>query len=346
MTPEFPALYGMRLLAGRLLSEDRAEDASKLPVVRDVLINATAARRLGLSPVQAVGIRLRGLGDGTTVVGVLSDANLRGVQDALEPMIFWFAPSDGFKMTDLSVRIRMDRVAQTLSFIDRTWQQFQPGAAIQRRFVSQTFDDFFRAADREGTLLGCFVAIAIFIACLGLFGLAVFTAERRTKEIGVRKVVGARTSQIVWLMLWRISIPVLTANLLAWPLAYYLSASVARGLRVSGPPQSALLSGHRCSRATDRLGDGVCNHLAPGAHQSGTRAALRVRTLVLRIRDERRHVVVQLLQRRQRGHRPCARTRSSDTRCSPAASSAWAVAPSRTCPRRRASPGRSSRRSA
>lgn len=221
MTPEFPALYGMRLLAGRLLSEDRAEDASKLPVVRDVLINATAARRLGLSPVQAVGIRLRGLGDGTTVVGVLSDANLRGVQDALEPMIFWFAPSDGFKMTDLSVRIRMDRVAQTLSFIDRTWQQFQPGAAIQRRFVSQTFDDFFRAADREGTLLGCFVAIAIFIACLGLFGLAVFTAERRTKEIGVRKVVGARTSQIVWLMLWRISIPVLTANLLAWPLAYY-----------------------------------------------------------------------------------------------------------------------------
>jgi putative ABC transport system permease protein len=65
------------------------------------------------------------------------------------------------------------------------------------------------------------VVIAIFIACLGLFGLAVFTAERRTKEIGVRKVVGARASQLVWLMLWRISIPVLTANVIAWPVAYY-----------------------------------------------------------------------------------------------------------------------------
>ena len=221
MTPGFPSLYGMHLLAGRLLSKDRAEDTSKLPVVNDVLINATAARRLGLSPAQAVGMRLRGLGDHTTVVGVLSDANLRGIQDALEPMIFWFAPADGFKLTDLSVRIRAGQAAHTLSFIDRTWRKFQPGAAIQRHSLSQTFDDFFRAADREGTLLACFVAIAIFIACLGLFGLAVFTAERRTKEIGVRKVVGARNWQILRLMLWRISIPVLAANVIAWPVAYY-----------------------------------------------------------------------------------------------------------------------------
>jgi putative ABC transport system permease protein len=221
MTPGFPSLYGMRLLAGRLLSEDRAEDTSKLPVVNDVLINATAARRLGLSPAQAVGVRLRGLGDHTTVVGVLSDANLRGIQDALEPMIFWFAPADGFKLTDLSVRIRAGQATNALSFIDRTWRRFQPGAAIQRHSLSQTFDDFFRSADREGILLGFFVAIAIFIACLGLFGLATFTAERRTKEIGVRKVVGARTGELVRLMLWRISIPVLAANLIAWPVAYY-----------------------------------------------------------------------------------------------------------------------------
>jgi putative ABC transport system permease protein len=221
MSPEFPALYGMRLLAGRPLSKDRAEDASSVTDIRDVLINATAARRIGLSAAQAVGTLLRGLGDHATVVGVLSDANLRGVQDAQEPMIFWFAPSDAFKMTDLSVRIRTERSAQTLSFIDRTWRQFQPGAVIQRRFVSQTFDDFLRSADHEGVLLGFFVVIAIFIACLGLFGLAVFTAERRTKEIGVRKVVGARASQLVWLMLWRISIPVLTANVIAWPVAYY-----------------------------------------------------------------------------------------------------------------------------
>jgi len=221
ISPEFPALYGMRLLAGRLLSADRAADTSSLVDVRDVLINATAARRLGLSPAQTVGVRLSGLGDRATVVGVLSDANLQGVQDALEPMIFWFDPSDAGKMTDLSVRIRTGRVAQALASIDRTWRRLQPGVVIQRHFVTQTFDDFFRPADRDGTLLAFFVTVAISIACLGHFGLAVFTAERRTKEIGVRKVAGARTGQIVRLMLWRISIPVLAANVIAWPVAYY-----------------------------------------------------------------------------------------------------------------------------
>ena len=221
MTPAFPDLYGMRLLAGRLLAVDRAQDASSFNHFHDVLINATMARRLGVSPDQAVGTVLRGLGDQATVVGVLSDANLKSVQDALEPMIFFFDPSDANVMTDLSVRIRAGRVAQTLPFIDRTWRQFLPGAVIQRHFLTQTFDDFFRSADREGVLLGLFVAVAIFIACLGLFGLAVFTAERHTKEIGVRKVSGARTGEIIRLMLWRISIPVLAANLIAWPVAYF-----------------------------------------------------------------------------------------------------------------------------
>jgi putative ABC transport system permease protein len=136
-------------------------------------------------------------------------------------MIFFFDPSDADAMTDLSIRIRRDRAEQTLSFIDRTWRQFEPGTVIQRRFLTQTFEDFFTAVDREGEMLGFFVAIAIFIACLGLFGLAVFTAERHTKEVGVRKVAGARTAEIVRLMLWRISIPVLVANLVAWPVAYY-----------------------------------------------------------------------------------------------------------------------------
>lgn len=221
MSPAFPRLYGMRLLAGRGLATDRAQDASRFGDFRDVLINATMARRLGLSAEQAVGTVLRGLGEHATVVGVLADANLKGVQEALEPMIFFFDPSDADKMTDLSVRIRPDGAAQTLLFIDRTWSQFQPGAVIQRHFLTQKFDDFFRAADREGALLGFFVAIAILIACLGLFGLAVFTAERHTKEIGVRKVAGARTGQILRLMLWRISTPVLAANLIAWPVAYF-----------------------------------------------------------------------------------------------------------------------------
>jgi putative ABC transport system permease protein len=92
---------------------------------------------------------------------------------------------------------------------------------MQRYFMSDAFNDLFTSDERQGTMFVVFVTLAILIACLGLFGLVVFTAERRTKEIGIRKVSGARTADIVRLMLWRISAPVLVANLIAWPLAYF-----------------------------------------------------------------------------------------------------------------------------
>jgi putative ABC transport system permease protein len=221
MSPEFPALYGMRLVAGRLLSAKRGEDASTFAKIGNIVINETAARRLGLSAAGALGTVITGVGAaGSQVVGVVADANLKGVEDPLEPMVFIFDPSDAGLMFDMSVRIRSGRTPQALAFIDSTWRKFQPGSVIQRQFLMDTFEDLFRSADREGEMLGIFVGVAIVIACLGLFGLAAFTAERRTKEIGVRKVAGARTGEIVRLMLWRISIPVLVANLIAWPVAY------------------------------------------------------------------------------------------------------------------------------
>jgi putative ABC transport system permease protein len=96
-----------------------------------------------------------------------------------------------------------------------------PTLAIQRSFLNQSFDRLYREDVRAGAMLGAFVIVAVLIGCLGLYGLAVFTAEQRTKEIGIRKVSGARTGDIVKLMLWRMSVPVLVANLIAWPVAYY-----------------------------------------------------------------------------------------------------------------------------
>lgn len=114
-----------------------------------------------------------------------------------------------------------DLATETLAFIDRTWRSFGPETAISRYYLSAALESLFRPDEKQGVMLGLFVGIAIFIACLGLFGLAVFAAERRTKEIGIRKVSGARTVDIVGLKLWRISVPVLAANFVAWPLAYY-----------------------------------------------------------------------------------------------------------------------------
>jgi len=92
---------------------------------------------------------------------------------------------------------------------------------VQRRFLDDNFERLYQADQRQGTMFGIFVAIAIFIACLGLFGLVAFTAGRRTKEIGLRKVFGARNRDVVLLLLWQFSAPILIANLIAWPLAWY-----------------------------------------------------------------------------------------------------------------------------
>jgi len=215
--PGFTALYGLRVLAGRPFSARFGADAEVTAGVRNVLINAATARRFGYSPDAALGKMLTEGPTRLDVVGVLDDAVFDSLREPVQPMIFVDDPGAG---TFASVRVRPDQVVQALSFIDRTWRSLAPGAALDRYFLGTAFGELLADDEREGRLLGIFDGIAVLIACLGLFGLAVFTAERRTKEIGIRKVAGARTGEIVRLMLWRISIPVLVANLIAWPLAY------------------------------------------------------------------------------------------------------------------------------
>jgi putative ABC transport system permease protein len=226
ISPGFPSLYGMRLLAGRLLSTEHGEDVfSSYPFAgpdadagRNVLINEEAARRFGYAAEEAVGKTID-LGAGhVKIAGVLGDSMIDGMRESVLPAVYADYPGAN---TLLSIRIHGGRVSDTLSYIDRTWASFAPGSAIQRYFLSDTFDDLFKADEKQGVMFSIFVGIAILIACLGLFGVAAFTAERRTKEIGIRKVFGARTRDVVRLLLWQFSIPVLIANVIAWPIAYY-----------------------------------------------------------------------------------------------------------------------------
>jgi putative ABC transport system permease protein len=215
--PHFTALYGIRVLAGRAFSPAFGADAGATAGSRNVLINAATARRLGYSPKEALGKTVTEDKLRFQVIGVVNDAMFDGVREPVQPMVF---VDDAGTSTFLSIRVRHDRIAQALPFIDQTWRSLAPGAALDRYFLSSAFGDLLASDRRQGELLGIFDCIAVLIACLGLFGLAVFTAERRTKEIGIRKVSGARTGEIVRLMLWRISVPVLVANLIAWPVAY------------------------------------------------------------------------------------------------------------------------------
>jgi putative ABC transport system permease protein len=227
ISPEFPSVYNMQLAAGRALSAEHGKDVfSRYPffssaaadACRNVLINEAAAHRFGHAPQDVIGKTLVAGSGRVTIAGVVRDSKMDGLREPVEPTVYVDYPPT---YTLLSIRLRGARLSETLAFIDRTWRSFSPGTAIQRYFLNDTFDKLFKSDEKQGEMFGVFVGIAIFIACLGLFGLAAFTAQRRTKEIGVRKVFGAKTRDIVFLLLWRFSVPVLAANVIAWPVTFY-----------------------------------------------------------------------------------------------------------------------------
>jgi len=226
ISPNYMKLYGVRLIAGRLLSEAYGHDREASDKKGDtggtrfnVLVDVTAALRLGFTAQSAIGKTFIVNGMSVTIVGVVDDTKMDGPRQPVMGTIYHYDP--GIHAPLISVRVQPVQLADTLSFIDKTWRSFAPTVALQRHFLSDDFNEQFQADEKQGTIFALFVGIALFIAGLGLFGLAAFTVERRTKEIGVRKIFGARTRDVAFLLLWQFSIPVLIANLIAWPVAWY-----------------------------------------------------------------------------------------------------------------------------
>ncbi len=225
-SPEYMHVYDIKLLSGRLLSEQRASDAvdpselisGKLSSPGNVLINESAARRLGFTPGQAVGKTIILWSARVNIAGVVADIKDDGPGSPASSTVYAYWSRDD---SNLSVRIRNGRVQEAMAFIEHIWGAYAPSVALQWHFLDDDYNKQFQADERQGTIFGLFVGIAIFIAALGLFGLAAFSTERRTREIGLRKTFGARTRDIILMLLWQFSIPVLIANLIAWPVAYY-----------------------------------------------------------------------------------------------------------------------------
>ena len=221
--PEFPRLYDIPLIAGRLFSESHGEDTLSDWTVpanegHNVLLNVAAAARFGYTPQQAVGKTILYSGNHVNVVGVIGNVKMEGAREPVKPTVFF---NDPYGTWMLSVRLDGRDIAGALTFIDKTSHSFAPATTFFRYFLSDSFGTLYRNDEKQGVMFGICVAIAILIACLGLFGIAAFTTQRRTKEIGIHKVFGARTRDIVRLLLWQFSIPVLIANLIAWPVAYF-----------------------------------------------------------------------------------------------------------------------------
>jgi putative ABC transport system permease protein len=182
------------------------------------MVNAAMARALGYKPDGIIGKTFIFGKSHCRVVGVVADTLTEGVRSqALQTVYVHQADS----LQNIVIRIAPGRTQEALDYINRTNRSFIHGVALSPTFLNASYDRLYSGDERQDAIFAIFVAIAIVIACLGLFGLAAFTAGRRTKEIGIRKIFGARNRDVIVLLLWQFSIPVLIANLIAWPLAWY-----------------------------------------------------------------------------------------------------------------------------
>jgi len=238
--PDFFRTMRVPLLAGRVLSRDHAADYAWTPYLPgpelepaqaallqrgiNVVINASAARRLGFaSPAAAVGRQImpnmfEEQPMPATIVGVVADSRFRSAREPIEPMIFY----DRGIYSTMLVRYRSANPEGVRQAIERQWRRLVPDVPFEGAFADDQLANLYATDAARGRTFAGFSALAVVIACLGLFGLAAFTAERRTREIGIRKVFGARGWDIVKLLAWQFSKPVMIANLIAWPVAWWV----------------------------------------------------------------------------------------------------------------------------
>jgi putative ABC transport system permease protein len=235
----FREAMGIKLIAGRWFDENRPLDDMTIPfppppeqqralVGRggNVVVNEAGARRLGFAnPADAVGKQVKaglvqqefGLVP-VTIVGVVSDSRFRSVRQPLDDIMFTNADS-GHQW--LVVRYKGDPRAMR-DRLQTAWRSITTEVPFEADFSEDVVAELYEAEDARAMTFAGFALLSVVVGCLGLFGLAAFTAERRTKEIGIRKVLGARSRDIVRLLVWQFSKPVIVANLIAWPIAWWV----------------------------------------------------------------------------------------------------------------------------
>ncbi len=212
---DFIPAYKMTVTAGRSFKKDMQTD------IRDAfMINETASVAFGFkNPDEAVGKRLYEGGSGNvgTIIGVIEDFHYKGLQSVVEPLVFQYNPN---YFGRLSLTLKTDNIPKTLSYIEEKWNSLQLGEVFSYFFLDEDFNRQYAAEELISRIATVFTFIALFISCLGLIGLSSFTAEQKTKEIGIRKILGATVPGIFLFFTKEFTRWVLLANIIAWPIAY------------------------------------------------------------------------------------------------------------------------------
>ena len=215
---DYADVMGLKFLAGRNFSRDFPADAPTDSTMNFVLNEASVKAFGWETPEQAIGKPFRMSGRSGQVIGIVQDFNFNSLKHKVEPLAMHLTTN---RFSQVVLRIDMSRPAEAIAQIETTWKKHFPDAYFEYAFLDEKLDTQYRSELRFGSLFGAFSLFSIFIACLGLFGLAAYTAERRTKEIGIRKVLGASVAGITGLLAKDFLRLVVIAMLVATPLAYY-----------------------------------------------------------------------------------------------------------------------------
>ena len=215
---DFIETYGMSIVAGRNFSPEFSTDIKEA-----YIINEAAARKFGWSAEEALNKNLRfAEGRPGRVIGVVKDFHFQSLSQAIDPMTIFI---DEVNLAFASLKLSEQNEAETIAFVKDKWESIEQGREFDYFFVDEEFRTLYSSEERLSDILSFFALLAIFVACLGLFGLASFTAEQRTKEIGIRKVLGANVRNIVFHLSKEFVRWVIFANLIAWPTAYFVMRS-------------------------------------------------------------------------------------------------------------------------
>ncbi|OGU55898.1 MAG: hypothetical protein A2V66_18260 [Ignavibacteria bacterium RBG_13_36_8] len=218
---DFAKTYQIKMAEGRYYSPDRTVDT-----VNSIVVNEEALKVFGISK-PAVGKQIVQMGNTPetsftfNIIGVLKNFHFESLHNEIRPLIIGIFRTGGFGRY-VSVRVNTSDLEETLAFIKESWTKYAGNQAFEYTFFDEDFAELYASEERTGKLFTSFSILAIFIACLGLFGLAAYTTEQRTKEIGIRKALGANISTILLLLTKEFTKWVLISNIIAWPIAFYI----------------------------------------------------------------------------------------------------------------------------
>jgi putative ABC transport system permease protein len=213
--PDFVSTFGISMKSGRFFSRDYGTDTLSF------VINESSVKTLGWTNENAVGKDFKYGRRKGHIIGVINDFHFESMHQPIVPMVLCFFPPLNFYFNNVSIKIAGNDISSALAYMETTWKKYFPETPVDYTFLDENFDKLYQSEQKQASLFTVFACVAIFIACLGLFGLSAFAISQRIKEIGIRKVLGANITGIVGLLSKDFLKLVAFAALMAFPVAWY-----------------------------------------------------------------------------------------------------------------------------